>query len=77
LPGAVFFNGFDERVPHIHGNGFNARPLAAAQLVEKAFQGFGFAVFADKQYAAADEIQYDGQVVVASSQRDFIHGQEP
>jgi hypothetical protein len=77
LPGAVFFNGFDERIPHIHGNGFNALALVAVQLIEKMFQSGGFPVFADKQNTTAKKVQYDGQVVVALSQRDFIHGQDP
>jgi hypothetical protein len=73
----VFFNGFDKRVPHIHGNSFNPFALVAVQLVEESLKCSGFSVFADKQYTSAEIIEYDGQVIMAFTHRNFIHGQDP
>jgi hypothetical protein len=61
---ALFFNGFDEWIPHIHDHGLNAIALLIAELIEKLLERIGFAVFADEDHAAGQIIQYHGQVAM-------------
>jgi len=44
---AVFFNGFDVRLPHVHGDGLNRFSLLGRQLIEEAAQGSGLSLFAN------------------------------
>jgi hypothetical protein len=55
---ALFFNGLDEWIPHVHHHGLNAIALLIAELIEKLFECIGLAVFADKNHAAGQIIQY-------------------
>ena len=65
------------RVPHIHEDCLNSFALSDGQLIEKRLQGFGFALFADKNNTATEIVQYNGQVALTFSEGDFVHSQNP
>jgi hypothetical protein len=75
-PAAVFFNGLDKWVPHIHCHRFNGFSLFGAHLIKEADQGISLTIFAYKNNAAGQVIKYDGHVLVATTNSDFIHSQD-
>jgi len=61
---AVFFNGLDEWIPHVHHHGLNAIALLIAELIEKLHERVGLAVLADKNHAARQIVQDHSQITM-------------
>jgi hypothetical protein len=76
VPEAVFFNGFDVRLPHVHDDGLNGFSLLARQLLEESIQRLGLSVSANVNNMAGFVVEHHGQIAVALVDGDLIHRQD-
>ena len=70
----VVADGEGVRGGHIRGDGFDLR-MGLIEPFPEGNQGVGALAFAEEDDAPTDEIEHDGEVVVAVTDRDFVDGE--
>lgn len=70
-------DGFDVRIPHVHGYGFQPLPVAFGHLGEETIQGFGSPVLPNPDHTSSLVIENHGQVTMAFADGDLVDRQDP